>query len=160
MRQLGSAKRRQGSAQGEAEAQEPCSSSSLPAAATKRARFSSESAEQVRVSCTPTSPTHVAHMSTLGLTARSFPYARGATGTLYRITGACFDPWRALQAPARFRHGAAVLRPGIPAPIELSDFKLPDRHSPPLRGDDKEGHYNYELGDNISSRCELFRGIC
>lgn len=92
-----------------------------------------------------------------------------------------------LQVP-RFRSTQQVLRPGVPHPIDLADFKLADKPSPPLREDDKvcfawcvqavccctacqhtqvhwgltaalcmclqEGHYNYELGENISSRCE------
>ncbi|KAI8462996.1 MAG: kinase-like domain-containing protein [Monoraphidium minutum] len=54
-----------------------------------------------------------------------------------------------------FRHGKRVERPGIPNPIRLSAFRLPDKPSPPLRGDDKEGHYVYELGENISSRYKI-----
>jgi len=37
----------------------------------------------------------------------------------------------------RFRQHQQVLRPGIPQPIRLSAFKLADKPSPPLRGDDK-----------------------
>eukprot|EP00877_Chromochloris_zofingiensis_P013582 jgi/Chrzof1/8478/Cz03g12050.t1 len=54
-----------------------------------------------------------------------------------------------------YRASQQVLRPGIPYPIRLSSFRLPDKPSPPLRGDDKEGHYVYELGENISSRYKI-----
>eukprot|EP00882_Tetradesmus_deserticola_P015328 GHRQ01016326.1.p3 GENE.GHRQ01016326.1~~GHRQ01016326.1.p3 ORF type:complete len:152 (+),score=41.20 GHRQ01016326.1:849-1304(+) len=83
--------------------EEPCSSSSIPTQAQKRARYSDSAEQQVE----------------------------------------------------RFRHCQQVLRPGIPNPIRLSAFKLADKPSPPLRGDDKEGHYNYELGENISSRYKI-----
>lgn len=59
------------------------------------------------------------------------------------------------EEQALFRHGKRVERPGIPHPIRLSQFRLPDKPSPPLRGDDKEGHYVYELGENISSRYKI-----
>lgn len=31
------------------------------------------------------------------------------------------------------------------------------RGSPPKRDDDREGHYVYNLGENLTPRCELFR---
>lgn len=32
--------------------------------------------------------------------------------------------------------------------------------SPPLREDDRDGHYNFSLRDNLTPRCELFFFIC
>ncbi|GFR49286.1 hypothetical protein Agub_g11295 [Astrephomene gubernaculifera] len=48
-----------------------------------------------------------------------------------------------------------ICRPGVPARISLSAFRLPDKLSPPLRDDDKDGHFQYELGDNLSSRYKI-----
>ncbi len=72
-------------------------------------------------------------------------------------------------------------RAGVPPPTDLGSFVVPDRFSPPSRPDDsvsralhcspsfvvdsefhflklqwtlQEGHYVYQLGENISSRCE------
>ena len=46
-----------------------------------------------------------------------------------------------------------VARPGVPAPTRLSAFVVPDRPSPVQRPPDKDGHYVFELGENLSSRC-------
>jgi len=46
-----------------------------------------------------------------------------------------------------------VARPGVPAPTRLSAFVVPDRPSPVQRLPDKDGHYVFELGENLSSRC-------
>jgi len=43
----------------------------------------------------------------------------------------------ARQQQALFRHSKHVERPGIPNPIRLSLYRMPDKPSPPLRGDDK-----------------------
>lgn len=48
-----------------------------------------------------------------------------------------------------------VARPGVPAPTRLSAFVVADRPSPPIREPDRDGHYVFELGENLSSRCEL-----
>lgn len=48
-----------------------------------------------------------------------------------------------------------VLRPGVPAPVSTKAYIFPDRPSAPHRGDDKEGHYQYELGDNLTSRYKI-----
>ena len=46
-----------------------------------------------------------------------------------------------------------VARPGVPAPTRLSAFVVPDRPSPAQRPPDTDGHYVFELGENLSSRC-------
>ncbi|GIL79629.1 hypothetical protein Vretimale_12329 [Volvox reticuliferus] len=48
-----------------------------------------------------------------------------------------------------------IFRPGVPARISLSAFRMPDKLSPPLRDDDKDGHFQYELGENLSSRYKI-----
>lgn len=96
--------------QDERSSEEPCSSSSIPAQAQKRPRYSSDSAEQVQ-------------------------HSAAARGTLLQQCSASIGLTPA-QAP-RFRHTQQVIRPGIPNPIRLSDFKLADKPSPPLRADDK-----------------------
>ena len=59
------------------------------------------------------------------------------------------------QEPPDKRQRRAVARPGVPPPTRLSSFVVPNRPSPPLRGPDKDGHFVFDLGDNISSRCAL-----
>lgn len=51
--------------------------------------------------------------------------------------------------------GDYVIRPGIPAATSSSSFYVADKPSPPLRPDDKDGHYVYELGENISCRYKI-----
>ncbi|KAF5836199.1 kinase-like domain-containing protein [Dunaliella salina] len=58
-------------------------------------------------------------------------------------------PAAAYKAPKR------VCRPGIPPATSTLSFQVPDRPSPPLRADDKEGHYVYQLGENLSSRYKI-----
>jgi hypothetical protein len=76
-----------------------------------------------------------------------------------------------------FRHAERILRPGLPAAIRLEEYRsvsglfavhlgrvphqqarlcprFADRFSPPYRDDNKEGHYVYAVGENISSRCK------
>uniref|UniRef100_A0A7S0S3R3 Protein kinase domain-containing protein n=1 Tax=Chlamydomonas leiostraca TaxID=1034604 RepID=A0A7S0S3R3_9CHLO len=48
-----------------------------------------------------------------------------------------------------------ILRPGIPPATPTNSFRVPDRPSPPLREDDKDGHYVYELGENLTSRYKI-----
>ncbi|BDA46929.1 Serine/threonine-protein kinase AFC2 [Coccomyxa sp. Obi] len=48
-----------------------------------------------------------------------------------------------------------IERPGVPAPTRTSAFVVPDRPSPPFREDDKDGHFVYELGDNLTSRYKI-----
>ncbi|WIA08010.1 hypothetical protein OEZ85_007480 [Tetradesmus obliquus] len=79
---------------------------------------------------------------------------QGGPGNACRARGLTSRRSR-MRRVSRFRHSQQVQRPGIPNPIRLSAFKLADKPSPPLRGDDKEGHYNYELGENISSRYKI-----
>eukprot|EP00882_Tetradesmus_deserticola_P025659 GHRQ01028205.1.p1 GENE.GHRQ01028205.1~~GHRQ01028205.1.p1 ORF type:complete len:209 (+),score=58.14 GHRQ01028205.1:980-1606(+) len=140
--------------------EEPCSSSSIPAQAQKRARYSDSAEQQV-------------------------PGEEGPEQQQQHLAGTVVDFSCASPTQVeRFRHCQQVLRPGIPNPIRLSAFKLADKPSPPLRGDDKvrrvhvavlgalahafvqlaankgaaclqEGHYNYELGENISSRYKI-----
>ncbi|CAK0785347.1 hypothetical protein CVIRNUC_008554 [Coccomyxa viridis] len=57
------------------------------------------------------------------------------------------------QEPRKVRQ--RIERPGIPAPTRTSAFVVPDRPSPPYREDDKEGHFVYELGDNLTSRYKI-----
>mmetsp|Transcript_10820 Transcript_10820/g.32467 ORF Transcript_10820/g.32467 Transcript_10820/m.32467 type:complete len:449 (-) Transcript_10820:2900-4246(-) len=59
------------------------------------------------------------------------------------------------QEPPDKRQKRAVARPGVPPPTRLSSFIVPNRPSPPLRGADKDGHFVFELGDNISSRYKI-----
>uniref|UniRef100_A0A7S3VIQ8 Protein kinase domain-containing protein n=2 Tax=Dunaliella tertiolecta TaxID=3047 RepID=A0A7S3VIQ8_DUNTE len=59
------------------------------------------------------------------------------------------DPSSEEEAPKR------VCRPGIPPATSTTAFQVPDRPSPPLRADDKEGHYVYQLGENLSSRYKI-----
>ncbi|KAK9822367.1 hypothetical protein WJX81_002518 [Elliptochloris bilobata] len=48
-----------------------------------------------------------------------------------------------------------VVRPGVPAPTDTRAFVVPDRPSPPFREDSKDGHFVYELGDNMTSRYKI-----
>lgn len=99
------------SAQDEADADDgPCSSSSPPDA--KRARYSSASAEQA---------------GSRAQQQQQLPACEPAVSQAGRLC---------LQVP-RFRHTQHVVRPGVPHPIDLAHFKLPDKPSPPVRDDDK-----------------------
>ncbi|KAG1665923.1 hypothetical protein FOA52_004512 [Chlamydomonas sp. UWO 241] len=49
------------------------------------------------------------------------------------------------------------LRPGIPAPIEL--LPIPGKLSPSNKPDDNDGHYAYDLGENLSSRYKILSKI-
>jgi hypothetical protein len=57
--------------------------------------------------------------------------------------------------PPDKRQKRAVARPGVPQPTRKSAFVVPNRPSPPERPPDKDGHFVFELGDNLTSRCEL-----
>ncbi|GFH23552.1 protein kinase domain-containing protein, partial [Haematococcus lacustris] len=48
-----------------------------------------------------------------------------------------------------------VVRTGIPIATSTTAFRVLDRPSPPVREDDKDGHYVYELGENLSSRYKI-----
>ena len=56
--------------------------------------------------------------------------------------------------PPDKRQKRAVARPGVPQPTRKSAFVVPNRPSPPERPPDKDGHFVFELGDNLTSRCE------
>lgn len=47
--------------------------------------------------------------------------------------------------------------------MQRADFRGTEgsgrRASPPKRDDDREGHYVYSLGENLTPRCELFRNL-
>ena len=43
-----------------------------------------------------------------------------------------------------------IQRPGVPAAIRLEAWP---RDSPPIRPDDKDGHYVFVLGENLGTRC-------
>lgn len=51
------------------------------------------------------------------------------------------------------KRAGVVVRPGIPAPIRLD--AIPGKLSPPNRPDNKDGHYTFDLGDNLSSRYKI-----
>ncbi|PNH03834.1 Serine/threonine-protein kinase AFC2 [Tetrabaena socialis] len=55
--------------------------------------------------------------------------------------------------PVRKRARLEVHRPGVPTQISLTAFA--GRVSPPVREDDKDGHFQYELGENLSSRYKI-----
>ncbi|KAG2495652.1 hypothetical protein HYH03_006252 [Edaphochlamys debaryana] len=55
----------------------------------------------------------------------------------------------------RKRARLEICRPGVPQQITLAAFRMPDKLSPPLREDDKDGHFQYELGENLSSRYKI-----
>uniref|UniRef100_A0A061RJ98 Dual-specificity kinase n=1 Tax=Tetraselmis sp. GSL018 TaxID=582737 RepID=A0A061RJ98_9CHLO len=46
-------------------------------------------------------------------------------------------------------------RVGIPAETDPKSIRVPDRPSPPLRSDDKDGHYRFVCGENFSSRYKI-----
>ncbi|KAK9828983.1 hypothetical protein WJX72_003219 [[Myrmecia] bisecta] len=48
-----------------------------------------------------------------------------------------------------------IQRPGVPPPTNTAAFVVPDRPSPPHRADDKDGHYVFELGENLTSRYKV-----
>ncbi|KAL3135779.1 hypothetical protein ABBQ32_007343 [Trebouxia sp. C0010 RCD-2024] len=48
-----------------------------------------------------------------------------------------------------------VERPGVPAATDTSAFIVPNRPSPAYRADDKEGHYVFQLGENLTSRYKI-----
>ncbi len=73
----------------------------------------------------------------------------------HALTWASLDVVQQQQEPPDKRQRRAVARPGVPLPTRLSSFVVPNRPSPPLRGPDKDGHFVFDLGDNISSRCAL-----
>ena len=64
--------------------------------------------------------------------------------------------WQSVQTgePPDKRQKRAVARPGVPQPTRKSAFVVPNRPSPPERPPDKDGHFVFELGDNLTSRCE------
>lgn len=57
------------------------------------------------------------------------------------------------------RQPQTIIRPGIPPQTHLSSYRFPDKPSPPLRPDDKDGHYVYELGENLGSRYKVLNKI-
>eukprot|EP00192_Tetraselmis_astigmatica_P004852 CAMPEP_0117660242 /NCGR_PEP_ID=MMETSP0804-20121206/6866_1 /TAXON_ID=1074897 /ORGANISM="Tetraselmis astigmatica, Strain CCMP880" /LENGTH=478 /DNA_ID=CAMNT_0005466963 /DNA_START=271 /DNA_END=1708 /DNA_ORIENTATION=- len=46
-------------------------------------------------------------------------------------------------------------RAGLPVETDLGSFRVPNRSSPPMRADDKDGHYRYESGENFTSRYKI-----
>jgi hypothetical protein len=86
-----------------------------------------------------------------------------------------------VQAPklaAKTKASRDIKRPGIPPATPLKPNEFPDKRSPPHRDDDQvrgiipqpakqeadalttpiavqDGHYVYELGENLSSRCKV-----
>jgi hypothetical protein len=58
------------------------------------------------------------------------------------------------EPPPAKRLRAAVPRMGPPLPLPPEALWVEDRESPPLRADDEDGHYQFEVGENFSRRCE------
>ncbi|DBB08056.1 hypothetical protein WJX82_008051 [Trebouxia sp. C0006] len=52
-------------------------------------------------------------------------------------------------------HPRSVERPGVPAATDTSAFIVPNRPSPAFRADDKDGHYVFNLGENLTSRYKI-----
>ncbi len=47
-----------------------------------------------------------------------------------------------------------VTRARVPSPLRHEDLQYPEREDGPMRGDNADGHYEYEVGDNLTPRCE------
>lgn len=47
-----------------------------------------------------------------------------------------------------------VTRARVPSPLGHEDLQYPEREDGPMRGDNADGHYEYEVGDNLTPRCE------
>ncbi|KAL6751344.1 kinase-like domain-containing protein [Haematococcus lacustris] len=62
---------------------------------------------------------------------------------------------RQVQVQHSKRVRREVVRTGIPIATSTTAFRVLDRPSPPVREDDKDGHYVYELGENLSSRYKI-----
>ena len=65
------------------------------------------------------------------------------------VTGLRAPPSQPRQAKKR-----KLVRVGVPAPLPRSQLRVPDRPSPPVRADDADGHYVFEIGENLAPRCE------
>ncbi len=48
-----------------------------------------------------------------------------------------------------------VVRPGLPVETPSGSFRAANKASPPLREDDEQGHYVFELGENLSTRYKI-----
>ncbi|KAK9804159.1 hypothetical protein WJX73_006474 [Symbiochloris irregularis] len=48
-----------------------------------------------------------------------------------------------------------IRRPGVPPATSINSFVVPDRPSPPFREDDSDGHYVFDLGDNLTGRYKI-----
>jgi len=59
------------------------------------------------------------------------------------------------ECPAAKALPAHCSRPGIPPEADLGQFRVLNRPSPPFRADDKDGHYRYEPGENLSTRYKI-----
>lgn len=143
-------KHRRSVADENAEDEEPCSSSSLPAQAHKRARFSSESAEQVwpfsgfngqQRDSQVLTRTSVCRCPGSGIHSRSldlaYPMLAGCQTTSCQTN-------QALLLGAMTRYNCLQLLHPTVALVAANTHRP---HS-------QEGHYVYELGENISSRCK------
>lgn len=60
----------------------------------------------------------------------------------------------ATPPPAKRRR---VARTGIPAPLPAYELQTFDRPSPPFRDDDDNGHYQFEIGENLAPRFKIMR---
>lgn len=48
------------------------------------------------------------------------------------------------------------LKEDVPAPVMLRNEAFRRHVSPPRREDDREGHYVFSFGDNLTPRCKGF----
>ena len=67
-------------------------------------------------------------------------------------------------APLGLPHGQATQPQQVALPPALPNSNYapqPSSHaaSPPWRADDKDGHYVFELGDNLTPRCKSFKFV-
>ncbi|KAL4440678.1 hypothetical protein ABPG77_000387 [Micractinium sp. CCAP 211/92] len=64
-------------------------------------------------------------------------------------------PAAAAAEPAAKRR--RVARAGVPVPLPAYELRTFDRPSPPLRDDDCNGHYQFEIGENLAPRFKIMR---
>ncbi|KAI7843948.1 hypothetical protein COHA_002486 [Chlorella ohadii] len=58
------------------------------------------------------------------------------------------------QPPTKRRR---ISRAGVPAPLPSYELRTFDRPSPPFRDDDENGHYRFEIGENLAPRFKIMR---
>ncbi|KAL4457537.1 hypothetical protein ABPG75_012402 [Micractinium tetrahymenae] len=60
----------------------------------------------------------------------------------------------AVEPPPKRRR---IARAGVPVPLPAYELRTFDRPSPPLREDDANGHYQFEIGENLAPRFKIMR---